>query len=451
MKRLRNGLRKSLKPAQVLVLGFAGTIILGTLILMLPISSANGHPTSFINSFFTSTSAVCVTGLVVVDTGTYWSVFGKTVILLLIQIGGLGFMTMATSIAIILGKKISLRNRLIMQEALNQFSISGVIRLTQYIILTTLGIEFVGALLLSMRFIPQFGFKNGFYYAVFHSVSAFCNAGFDIMGNGVSLMQYVSDPLVSVVIMFLIILGGLGFSVIVDIGRTKNIRKLSLHSKLALSMTFSLIMTGFIAVFVFEMKNPDTLGPLNLGGKVLASLFHSVTPRTAGFNTLNTARLTLPTLLFTILFMLIGGSPGSTAGGIKTTTIGVIFLKVRAVIKGSDDVEFAHRRISKDTINRALAVFFIAITAFVLVTVLLTITEKNASLESVLFEAMSALGTVGLSMGLTPSLSLAGKIVIAIAMFFGRLGPLTIVLALSNRDLSKRKLIRYPEGKVIVG
>lgn len=451
MEQLRHSLKKGLKPAQVLVLGFAGTILLGTILLMLPISTANGQATSFINSLFTATSAVCVTGLVVVDTGTYWSVFGKTVILLLIQIGGLGFMTMATSIAIILGKKISLRNRLIMQEALNQFSISGVIRLTQYIILTTLGIELVGALLLSIRFIPQFGLKNGFYYAVFHSVSAFCNAGFDIMGNGVSLTKYVSDPLVSIVIMFLIVLGGLGFSVIVDIGRTQSVRKLSLHSKLVISMTFILIVIGFTTVMLFEVKNPDTLGQLDWGGKILAALFHSITPRTAGFNTLNMTQLTLPTLLLTILFMFIGGSPGSTAGGIKTTTFGLIFLKVRSVILGVDDVEFAHRRISKDTINRALAVFFIASFVVITVTAALAITEKDASLEYVLFEAMSAFGTVGLSLGLTPSLSLAGKIVVSAAMFFGRLGPLTIVLALSNRDLSKRKLIRYPEGKIIVG
>ncbi|GAU79776.1 TrkH family potassium uptake protein [Fusibacter sp. 3D3] len=451
MERLRHGLKKGLKPAQILVLGFAGTILLGTFLLMLPISSVNGQSTSFINSIFTSTSAVCVTGLVVVDTGTYWSVFGKTVILLLIQIGGLGFMTMATSIAIILGKKISLRNRLIMQEALNQFSISGVIRLTLYIVLTTLGIEFIGALFLSIRFIPQFGPKNGFYYAVFHSVSAFCNAGFDIMGNGVSLTQYVSDPLVSIVIILLIVLGGLGFSVIVDIGGVKNAKKLSLHSKLALTMTGSLIFSGFVIVMLFEMNNPNTIGNLSFGGKILGALFHSITPRTAGFNTLDMAQLKLPTLIFTILFMFVGGSPGSTAGGVKTTTIGVIFLKVKSVIKGVDDVEFAHRRISKEIINRALAVFFIASFVFISVTILLTITERDVSLEYVLFEAMSALGTVGLSLGLTPHLSFAGKIIIAATMFFGRLGPLTIVLALSNRNLSKRKAIRYPEGKIIVG
>ncbi len=451
MEKRRHGLKKGLKPAQVLVLGFAGTILLGALLLMLPISSIDGRITPFVDAFFTSTSAVCVTGLVVVDTGTYWSTFGKVVIMLLIQIGGLGFMTMATSIAIILGKKISLRNRLIMQEALNQFSISGVIRLTRYIIMMTLGIELAGAILLSFRFIPEFGLGKGIFYSIFHSISAFCNAGFDIMGNGVSLTKYVSDPLVSLVIMALIIVGGLGFSVIVDLFRVKSMKRLTLHTKLVLSMTGTMILIGFASVLIFEMNNPDTLGNLKLGGKILAALFHSITPRTAGFNTLDMAHLTLPTVLITILFMFVGGSPGSTAGGIKTTTFGTLVLKVISVIKGVDDVEFAHRRISKDTVNRALAVFFIAVFVVISVTVALAITEKDVSFEYVIFESMSAFGTVGLSLGLTPYLSIAGKVVISAAMFFGRLGPLTIVLALSNRDLSKKKLIRYPEGKVIVG
>lgn len=451
MDKIQHGLKKGLKPAQVLVLGFAGTILLGTLLLMLPISSIKGHHTAFIDAFFTSTSAVCVTGLVVVDTGTYWSTFGKLVIMLLIQVGGLGFMTMATSIAIILGKKISLRNRLIMQEALNQFSISGVIRLTRYIIMMTLGIEFAGAFLLSFRFIPEFGVRKGIFYSIFHSISAFCNAGFDVMGNGVSLTKYVDDPLVSIVIMILIVTGGLGFAVIMDLMRGQNYKRWTLHTKLVLSLTGMMIVIGFISVMVFEFKNPGTLGNLSLGGKILAAMFHSITPRTAGFNTLDMTKLSLPTILLTIMFMFVGGSPGSTAGGVKTTTFGVLILKVRSVIKGVDDVEFAHRRISKDIINRALAVFFIANFVVISVTMLLAITERGTSLEYVIFESMSAFGTVGLSLGLTPSLSIAGKAIVSAAMFFGRLGPLTIVLALSNRDLSKRSIIRYPEGKVIVG
>jgi trk system potassium uptake protein TrkH len=444
-------LSKKLKPVQVLVLGFAGIILLGTFLLMLPFSSHSGHPVRFIDALFTSTSAVCVTGLVVVDTGTFWSFWGQLFILLLIQVGGLGFMTMATSVAILLGKKIGLKNRLIMQEALNQFSIAGVIRLTKYVILTTLFIEGIGAMLLSIRFIPKFGPAKGIFYAIFHSVSAFCNAGFDIMGNGVSLTQYVEDPLVNLVIVALVIIGGLGFAVITDILRMQRLRKFSLHSKLVFLMTAGLIGLGFFMVLLLEYNNPATLGGLSFKGKLLAALFHAVTPRTAGFNTLDMASLRLPTILITLIFMFIGGSPGSTAGGIKTTTFGMIILKVIAVVRGDDDVEFAHRRIAKEIINRALAIVFIAVFLVSMVVLLLSITEVHMTFQEIIFEAISAFGTVGLSLGITSKLTFAGKIIISCAMFFGRLGPLTIVLAISNRHNNYKKLIRYPEGKIIVG
>ncbi len=449
---LRQRMTRTLKPAQIMVLSFGGVIIIGALLLMLPISSQSGQITSFINALFTATSAVCVTGLVVVDTGTYWTVFGKTIILMLIQIGGLGFMTMTTSIAIVLGKKIGLRNRMIMQEALNQFSISGVVRLTKYVIMATFSIEIVGALLLSTRFVPLYGLKNGLYYSVFHSISAFCNAGFDITGNYQSLTPFVRDPIVNLVVMTLIILGGIGFAVIADLSTFKTYRKLSLHTKLVLLMTATLLIFGFVFIFALEYNNPNTIGNFSFGEKVMAAMFHSVTPRTAGFNTLDLNGLTVPSRFITMILMFIGGSPGSTAGGIKTTTFGMLILYVISIFKGSDDINFSNRRISKEAVHKALAVVFISSFLVVIMTFMMTVFEGSFSLEQIVFETMSAFGTVGLSLGITPYLGVMGKIILTIMMFLGRLGPLTIVIAISKKAAQNKKdLLRYPEGKIIVG
>lgn len=450
---LRRKMTKTLKPAQILVLSFGGMILLGAFLLMLPISSQTNQVTSFIDALFTATSAVCVTGLVVVDTGTYWSVFGKTIILLLIQIGGLGFMTMTTSIAIILGKRIGLRNRMIMQEALNQFSISGVIRLTKYVIMATFSVELIGAFLLSTRFVPLYGFKNGFYYSIFHSVSAFCNAGFDIIGGYRSLTPFARDPIVNIVIMTLIVLGGLGFAVIADLSTFKTYRKLSLHTKLVLMMTVSLILFGFVMIFTLEYNNPNSIGAYTLSEKIVASMFHAITPRTAGFNTLDLSQMTVPARFITMILMFIGGSPGSTAGGIKTTTFGMLILYVISVFRGNEDINFSNRRISKEAVNKALAVVFIATFLVVIMTFLMTVFEgDDHSLESIIFETISAFGTVGLSLGITPTLGIMGKIILTFMMFLGRLGPLTIVIAISKKaSQSKKDLLRYPEGKIIVG
>lgn len=442
---------KPLKPAQVIVLSFGGVIIMGALLLMLPVSSSDGVWTPFLNALFTSTSAVCVTGLVVVDTGTYWSTFGQVVILMLIQIGGLGFMTMTTSVAILLGKRIGLRNRMVMQEALNQFSISGVIRLTRYVIIATLLIEIAGAFLLSFRFVPEFGWLKGIFYSIFHSVSAFCNAGFDIMGNYKSMTAYSRDPLVSIVIMVLIVLGGLGFAVLADFTRTSQVRKWSLHTKLVLFMTSILILVGFVVVFTIESGNPATMGSYSFSEKIVASFFHAITPRTAGFNTLDIASMRMPTRFMTMVMMFIGGSPGSTAGGIKTTTFGMMILSIVAVFKGSENINFANKRISRDSINKALAVIFISTFWIVIMTFFLIIFESEFKMEEVLFESLSAFGTVGLSMGITPYLNEMGKVIITLMMFFGRLGPLTIVIAISRKSSSKGDLLKYPEGKIIVG
>ncbi len=445
-------IRKNLKPAQIMVLSFGGVILLGALILMLPISSQSRVVTPFIDTLFTATSAVCVTGLVVVDTGTYWSVFGKTIILILIQIGGIGFMTMTTSLAIIMGKKIGLRNRMIMQEALNQFSLAGVIRLTKYVIMITFMVELAGAALLSIRFIPDFGLKNGIYYSIFHAVSAFCNAGFDIMGGYRSLVEYATDPLVSLVITTLIIIGGLGFIVIADLTRFKSIKKMSLHTKLVLLVTASLIVFGFFVILLLEFDNPNTIGNFTWSEKVVASLFASVTPRTAGFNTLDLNGLMMPTRLITMILMFIGGSPGSTAGGLKTTTFGIMILYLVSFFKGSVDINFANRRISKDVANRTVAVIIISVIWVVSMTFLLAVFQSDMALESLVFESISAFGTVGLSLGITPFLSIYGKAILTVMMFFGRLGPLTIIVAMNNKSNKTGKdLLRYPEGKIIVG
>ncbi|MCA0384745.1 MAG: TrkH family potassium uptake protein [Firmicutes bacterium] len=440
-----------MKPAQILVLSFAGVILMGAFLLMLPISTIDGISTPFVDALFTSTSAVCVTGLVVVDTGTYWSTFGKTVIMMLIQIGGLGFMTMTTSVAIIMGKKIGLKNRMLMQEALNQFSIAGVIRLTKYVLMATILIESIGAILLSIRFIPEFGWLKGIYYSIFHAVSAFCNAGFDLMGNYQSLVPFVHDPIVNFTVMMLIIFGGLGFAVIADISQIKPFRKWTLHAKLVIVMTSILLVVGFFGILILEYDNPSTIGNYSVGQKIMSAMFHSVTPRTAGFNTLDIASLSMPTRLLTMVLMFIGGSPGSTAGGIKTTTFGIMILSMIATFKGTDDINFRHRRIAKDSVNKALAVIFISMFLIVFITFLLTVFESDKSMEAVMFEAISAFGTVGLSMGITPFLSVVGRLLIILLMFFGRLGPLTIVIAISRNASQNRTLLRYPEGKIIIG
>jgi len=442
--------KKELNPAQILAIGFAGIIVIGAILLNLPIATISGKSTGLINSFFTATSAVCVTGLVVVDTGTYWTMFGKTVILLLIQIGGLGFMAMTTLGALILGSKITLRNRLIMQEAFNHFTISGIVRLVKYILIFTLIIEGIGAFLLSLFFTPIYGKTTGIAYGIFHSISAFCNAGFDLIGNGQSLTPFIGSTDLNLVIIALIVIGGLGFSVILDIIRVKTFKKLTLHSKLVVAMTAILLSIGFLLFFVLEFNNPSTIGNLNLGDKVVASLFQSVTTRTAGFNTIDTAGLTDSSKFLTMILMFIGGSPGSTAGGIKTTTIAIVILSIIAILKGRDDTELFNRRLSRDVTDRVLVIFGIAISLVIFVTFLLTISEGNKEFLDIFFETISAFGTVGLSTGITSDLSSLGKIIISLTMFSGRVGPVTLIIALAHRQ-KKKALIRYPEGKISVG
>lgn len=438
-----------LNPAQILVMGFAALILIGATLLNLPAASLDGKSIGFIDSLFSASSAVCVTGLVVVNTAAHWTLFGKIVILILIQIGGLGFMTMATLVALILGKRITLKTRLIMQEALNHSTLSGLVKLTKYIIISTATIEGIGAILLSLKFIPKYGVATGIWYSIFHSISAFCNAGFDITGS--SMEPFVDSFIVNITLSLLVIIGGLGYTVYLDLTSTRKFKKLSLHTKVVLAISGILLLSGFILFFILEFNNPDTLGGLSFKGKILSSIFQSVVPRTAGFNSVNMANITNASAFLIILFMFIGGSPSSTAGGIKTTTIGVIVLSIVSVIKGETDVQIFKKRIPNEIIFRALAVVGIGFLIVTSVTMILTITEEGHSFLDVVFETVSAFATVGLSRGLTPELSVIGRIIITITMFIGRLGPLTMALAFANKRNEKKGHVRYSEGKIMVG
>lgn len=438
-----------LNSVQILALSFFVVILIGSIILSLPISSESGEHTNFIDAFFTATTSVCVTGLVTVDTGTHWNYFGKTVIMILIEIGGLGFMTFTTFIAVLLGKKITLKERLLMQEAVNAFNFQGIVKLVKYILGFTFGVQFLGALILSTQFIPEYGLKKGIYYGVFHSVSAFCNAGIDIIGNFKSVVDYKDNPVVLLAISFLIIIGGLGFTVWTELFNLKSLKKLSTHSKVVILITACLLVVGAILMFIFEFNNPKTMGDFSIGEKILNSWFAATSPRTAGFNSVSTADMTAAGEFLTIILMFIGGSPGSTAGGIKTTTFGILVLTFICIIRGREDTEVFGKRFSKDLVYKAFAIFFIGLTIIVVGTMILSITEPSAAFDYILYEITSAFGTVGLTMGLTPSLSWMGKIVIIIIMYIGRVGPMTIALALASGKA--KRAIKYPEDKILIG
>jgi trk system potassium uptake protein TrkH len=441
-----------LTPPQVLVLGFAAIIFIGTFLLMLPIASNDGRPLQFIDAFFTATSATCVTGLIVVDTGLHFSIFGQIVIILLIQIGGLGFMSMATLIAFLLRKRITLKERLLLQEALNQGSMEGIVRLIRKVLLYALTIEGIGAALFTIRWSIDMSFPKALYLGIWQAISFFNNAGFDLFGPITgpfsSLTSYADDFLTNLVSMALIILGGIGFIVMSDLMDYHKTKRLSLHSKIVISMTSFLIIFGAVVIFIFEYTNIRTLGSLEYGGKILASFFQSVTPRTAGANTLDLASLRQATQFFIIILMFIGASPGSTGGGIKTTTFTILIGAMIAMIRGKEDIVFFRYRLAKDRILKAITLTMIALFLVIFVSMVLSTTESAPFLK-ILFEVTSAFGTVGLSMGLTPDLTHLGKVMISLTMFAGRLGPITLAYALQPKK--EKELFRYPEGKITIG
>jgi trk system potassium uptake protein TrkH len=444
-----HGFLKEFSPARILVIGFALLALIGGMVLSLPISTQNGQGLPFIDALFTATSALCVTGLVVVDTGSYFSHFGQLIILSLIQIGGLGFMTVATFIMILSGKRIGLRERLVIQEALNVSTLEGLVRLSRNIVLITISIELFFAIILAVRFSFEMPLYRAIYFGVFHSVSAFNNAGFDLFGGFRSLTSFVADPTVNLVIMILIILGGIGFSVLVEVWKTPKFSRFSLHTKLVLITTGLLLLIGALGYFVFEYNNPKTLGSLTLSGKIWASLFASTTARTAGYATIDYGAITDTSKFWTVILMFIGASPGSTGGGIKTVTTASILLYVWSVISGRESTVVFRRQIAIRTIYKALAIAVISAMLIVFVTMILTITEHKEFLR-LLFETTSAFGTVGLSTNLTPELSITGRAIITCMMFIGRVGPLTLAIALAQRYKDKAE-IKYPEGKLFVG
>lgn len=417
---------------------------------MLPVATKSGKGADFLTALFTATSATCVTGLVVVDTKTYWSVFGQIVIMLLIQVGGLGIMTMSTLFALILGRRITFKERLVMQEAFNTNSLGGIVKFAKYILMVSFLFESIGAIILTLRFLPQMGLKKAVYYGLFHSISAFNNAGFDLMGNFRSLTGYVSDWVVNLVIMGLIIFGGLGFYVLLDIYEHRHFNKFTLHSKIVITITLFLITIGTLLIFLFEYNNPKTLKPLDFPTKILAALFQAVTPRTAGFNTLSLSDMTIASKFLTIILMFIGASPAGTGGGIKTTTFAVILYTVLSVIKGEEETVLYKRTISRNIVYKAVAISFISVFIIFSVTMVLSITETSNFL-TILYETISAFGTVGLSLGLTRELTTVGRIVIIFTMYTGRVGPLTLALALAKRQRRPKPIIKYAEEKIMVG
>lgn len=441
-------------PPKALVLGFAAIIALGAILLHLPVATQNGQGLPWIDALFTATSAVCVTGLVVVDTGNTFSLFGEGVILSLIQVGGLGFMTFATLFALLLGKRISLRERLLLQESFNLVSTEGIVRLVRRILIYTAVCELFGGFLLFLRFSYDMPWDRALYYGMFHAISNFNNAGFDLMGpiygDFAGLVPYAEDPVVTLVITTLIILGGIGFIVMNELYEMRYSHRLSLHSKVVLATTGIFIVLSTLFIYLMEMNNPKTLGSLSSEwGRILASYFQAVAPRTAGSNTLPIGDLHMTTQFFIIMLMFIGASPGSTGGGIKTTTFATLVGAVAAMIKGREDVVFFRQRIQPYVVYKALTVTMISLSTVFVAAMMLSITEPGQDFLMILFEATSAFGTVGLSMGLTPELSETGKIIITLTMFAGRLGPLTIAFALAQRK--QKEYFRYPKGKIMVG
>jgi potassium uptake TrkH family protein len=430
---------------QVISLGFLSVILLGSLLLMLPIATKSGQSTSFSDALFTATSAVCVTGLVIKDTATYWSLFGQGVILLLIQIGGMGIITIAIAIAAVSGRKIGLMQRSTMQEAISAPTVGGIVRRTQFIIRTTILIEIIGAALLAPVFCRDFGVWKGIWYSLFHSISAFCNAGFDLIGIRTpfsSLTSYSVQPIVNLVIMVLIVVG-IGFLTWEDIKNHKwHLKKYRMQSKVIFMVTGLLIFLPALYFFYFEFSN------VPLMERVWVSLFQSVTPRTAGFNTADLTLLSEVGQMLIIILMLIGGSPGSTAGGMKTTTLAVLVSSALSVFRKKEHTHFFGRRIPDDTIKNAATIFLMYIVLFLVGGMVISSTE-DIPLMTALFETASAIGTVGLSLGITPDLGLVSHIILICLMFLGRVGGLTLIFA----TLSEKKLngSKYPQEKITVG
>ncbi len=451
-------LTKHLTTTQTITLSFLLVILAGTLLLMTPATSADGSPTPFLDAMFTATSCVCVTGLVTVTTAVHWNLFGHIILLVLIQIGGLGVVSLATVFIMLLGKKISLSNRMLLGDAFNLDTLQGVVKFLRRAFLGTFLVEAVGAVLYLPVFVPEFGLK-GIWYSVFHAVSAFCNAGIDLIGPD-SFIPYVHHFWINAVTILLIIVSGLGFIVwfdFIDVCKKKLKREdngrsiwaqLRLHSKIVITMTGCLLLSGAVLYFLFEYNNPATIGSFTPWQKVLAACFQSVTTRTAGFVTVPQDGLTTPSVIVTLFLMFTGGSPAGTAGGVKTTTLAVIVLTVAATVRGREDIICYKRRIPVKTVRKALAVVLISFFASILAVIALMVFEPGNAADQI-FEVYSALGTVGISRNYTSFIGAAGKVILCICMYLGRVGPIAMVLVFTMRD--QQTAAKLPEEQVTVG
>ncbi|MDD9271092.1 TrkH family potassium uptake protein [Paenibacillus sp. GCM10023248] len=441
-----------LSPPKVLSLGFVLMILTGSFLLSLPAALAGEGKLSWIDALFMATSATCVTGLSVVNTGAHLSAFGEIVLLVLVQIGGLGFMTMSTLIALVLRRRISFQERLILQEAMNHESTEGIVRLVRKVLIYALCIELAGALLLAVRWSFELPVGQAVYFGIFHSISIFNNAGFDLFGSlpdrPGSLMHYVEDPFVNLVSMILIVLGGIGFIVISDLLTYPKNKKLTLHSKVVLSASGALIFVGALVILVFEFTNANTLQPLSPLGKTLSALLQSVSARSAGVNTIDIPSMRQATQFFIIIMMFIGAAPGSSGGGIKVTTFVILVGAVIAMMRGNEEIVLFRRRISKDRIYKAITFTLLSFILIVISTIVLTISESYPFL-GVLFEVTSAYATAGMSLGLTSQLTEFGKVFLVVLMFVGRLGPVTLAYILIPSP--EKEHFRYPEGKITIG
>ena len=446
MREIKKKVLKQFSSARIILFGFIIMIFVGASILSLPISSRSGEFTPFIDALFTATSASCVTGLIVYDTATHWSVFGKIIIIAMIQCGGLGVVTMLTVFTQVTGKKIGLRDRATLQSALSAPQIGGIIRLTSFIFKATIIIEMIGALLMFPRFMKDFGITKGIYYSVFHSISAFCNAGFDLMGDVSkfsSLTKYQSDIMINITIMLLILIGGLGFLIWKDIVDYRfDIKRYSIQTKIVLTMTFILVLFPSVLFFFTEFST------LDIKTRVLSSLFQSVTPRTAGFNTIDYTKFSDNGIAMTIILMLIGGGSGSTAGGIKMSTIFILVATMCSVLKQDKEVAVFKKRIEPDIIKNAVAVFALDIFLFIVGSMIISGIE-GFSLKETMFECASAVATVGLTLGITPHLGIISKILLICMMYFGRVGGITLIFAAVTPK--KNGNARYPKDQVAVG
>ncbi|MBO5459281.1 MAG: Trk family potassium uptake protein [Lachnospira sp.] len=446
----KNSRPQHMSHSRIMLLGFLIVIAVGTVLLTLPISSRSGEWTNPLSALFTATSATCVTGLVVVDTYRYWNIFGQVIILIMIQIGGLGFITLGVLLSMFLRQKIGLERRNLIQESVSAMQLSGVVKLVKNIVKGTFVMEGIGAVILSIRFIPSMGILEGLYNGLFHSVSAFCNAGFDLMGRYEeysSLTRYYSDPVVNITVMLLIILGGLGFIVWEEIKINRfHFKKYSLHAKMVLLMTTILIFGGAVLYWLFERDN--LMQGMNVYEQGITSLFASVTARTAGYNTIDLAGMTQPSKLLTIILMFIGGSPGSTAGGVKTTTLLVMIVYIWSNLRNSSGCNIFGRRVGDEDIKKSSMVFGLNLFLAILAMVVISATGEFV-IEDLMLEVFSAIGTVGLSTGITRQLNELSQLVIILLMYCGRIGSMTFALSFTYKRESAP--VRYPEERINVG